>query len=402
MDNRKNRLHEFSNANSPIDMEFNIKNRVLHHYDTAKQIMGVIYSSRKYKNIDLPLPKMAFIYPTYRCSLQCKNCMYREHVMESTKTGNLDMNLDLFKHIMEDLSNIGVSHVELCGGGEPLEHKEINELINVVGFFRKVKKMDFGLLTNGQNISRLEPNIIKSALESFAYIRLSFSERAFQDQKIREEYLSNLTMLLEYKKENKNFKARIGSKLLLTHENKYSLMKITEELINMGVEHLKIKSIRSPEDEPTHEDVMELKEQLNVYKYSEPVKEALKIDLRKTEFPNEFKCWINPLSTTIDPYGKIYICYNFHNDPDNMLIGNYNKNNSLSDFWGKGQHLKNIRKINVERVCKADNACNCRFVEYQKIIEQRIVEEKHLNPSYGSVDNENNFPKKLKRLDNFL
>jgi radical SAM protein with 4Fe4S-binding SPASM domain len=375
-------------------MEFNIKNRVLHHYDIAKRIMGVVSSSKKYKNTDLPLPKMAFIYPSYRCSLHCKNCMYIDHVMDYTKTGNLDMDLDLFKHILEDLSKMGVSNVELCGGGEPLEHKEINELIKVVGYFRKVKKMDFGLITNGQNISKLEPKIIKSALESFAYIRLSFSERTFQDQKLRVEYLSNLTMLLEYKKENKKYKARIGSKLLLTHENKYQLLEIIEELINMGVEHLKIKSIRSPLDEPTYEDVMEVEEQLNIYKYSKPVKEALKVDLRKTEFPNGFKCWINPLSTTIDPYGKIYICYNFHNDPDNMLIGKYNENNSLSDFWGKSEHLRKIRNINVNNVCKADTACNCRFVQYQKIIENRF------NNKVMYIENDNS--KDLKRLDYFL
>jgi MoaA/NifB/PqqE/SkfB family radical SAM enzyme len=280
-----------------------------------------------------------------------------------------------------------------------LEHHEIDKIIEIVNYFHRVNKMDFGILTNGQNITKLNPNTIKIALQCFAYIRLSFSEMAFENPKLRDEYLNNLSILLDYKKENKKFKAIIGSKILLTRSNKFELLEIVDELIEMGVEHLKVKSIRSQEDEPSHAEVMEFEEMLNSYQKSGHT-EVLKVDLRKTEFPDDFNCWINPIITTIDPQGRIYICYNFHNDQNKMMIGEYNENNSLSDFWGTPCHLDKIRAININRVCKADSACNCRFVDYQKMIEENTG--KYLNSKSAFKKEKDKYSSNSDGLNHFL
>ena len=205
---------------------------------------------------------MAYIYPTYQCSLHCKNCIYKDHI-NCEKNGSLDLDLDLFKNILTDLSDLGVMNIELCGGGEPLEHSHIKEIIELVSEFRRNKRMDFGILTNGQNISQLDEKTIKLILECFAYIRLSFSEQASTDAKLRDEYFNNIVQLLEYKKKNKKFKAIIGSKLLLTSKNKDELLETVFKLLDLGAEHIKVKSIRSPEDEPSFEDLILVEEELH-------------------------------------------------------------------------------------------------------------------------------------------
>lgn len=357
--------------------------RVLQYYEDAKRIKKVLSSYYPVKTSDIPYPKMAYIYPTYQCSLNCKNCMYKDHITKCMKNDSLDMDLDLFRHILGDLSSLGVMNAELCGGGEPLEHSHINELIEVISEFRKNKGMDFGILTNGQNISQLDENTVKMILKCSAYIRLSYSERSNTDKRLRKEYFHNLTKLLEYKNENNKLKSKIGSKLLLTSKNKDELLKTVSELFELGVEHIRVKSIRSSDDEPSIKDIIEFGKELDLLK-SEKQTKVLHVDLGRTFFPEGFKCWINPLSTTIDPYGGIYICFNFHNDPENMMIGKYTKTNSLDDFWSENAHIDKIRKINTNKVCKSSKSCNCRFVDYQAMIEDiinggndlKIVEDK--------------------------
>lgn len=290
--------------------------------------------------------------------------------------------------------------MEFCGGGEPLEHSSIDKLIELASEFRRNKRMDFGLLTNGQNISGLDESTVEIILESFAYIRLSYSERASADKKLREEYLCNLAKLIGYKNENNKLKATIGSKLLLTSKNKDQLLKTVFELLKLGVEHLKVKSIRSRDDEPSPEDLIQVEEELGSFKSEKTVKNVLKVDLGRTVFLHGFKCWINPLSVTIDPYGGIYICFNFHNDPENMMIGKYNENNSLSDFWGKSKHIEKILNINTKKVCKADNSCNCRYADYQKMMEE--IFWKGLSTKYGEVNNESKSAIESKRIQKFL
>ncbi|EKQ55826.1 MAG: putative Fe-S oxidoreductase [Methanobacterium sp. Maddingley MBC34] len=398
----ENRFYKWADHEKGVIKGHEMNKRVLPYYDDAWRIINALTYPQAKNNI--PYPKMAYIYPTYQCSLYCKNCIYKDHIKESQKNDTLDMDLELFKTILADLSSLGVMNVELCGGGEPLEHSNINELIEVVLEFRRNKGMNFGILTNGQNISRLDENTVKLLLECFAYIRLSFSEKASYNRRVREEYFNNLTQLLEYKKKNKKknnkLMAIVGSKLLLTSKNKDELMETVSELLDLGVEHLKVKSIRSQEDEPSFEDLIEVGEELRSLKSEKSANDILQVDLGKTVYPEGFKCWINPLSVTIDPYGGIYICYNFHNDPENMMIGKYNRKNSLADFWGKIEHVEKIRNINTKLVCESDTSCNCRYADYQKTMEELFRERKSSKSKDAS--GENNISPESKRINKFL
>lgn len=394
----ENRFYRWADHEKAVIKGNEMNKRVLPYYDDAWNIINAITYAQSKNTI--PYPKMAYIYPTYQCSLHCKNCMYKDHLKECEKIKSLDMDLELFKTILADLSSLGVMNVELCGGGEPLEHGNINEIIEVVSEFRRNNRMDFGILTNGQNISKLDEKTLKIILECFAYIRLSFSEQASKNIRLMEEYFNNLCRLLEYKKNNKKLKAIIGSKLLLTSKNKDELLETVFELLDLGVEHLKVKSIRSHEDEPSFEDLIEVGEELRSLKSEKSANDILQVDLGRTVYPERFKCWINPLSVTIDPYGGIYICYNFHNDPENMMIGKYNKNYSLSDFWGKNDHVEKIRNINTKLVCESDTSCNCRYADYQKMMEEQFRERK--SSKSKNTTGENNISSESKRINKFL
>lgn len=81
-----------------------------------------------------------------------------------------------------------------------------------------------------------------------------------------------------------------------------------------------------------------------------------------------------------------------------MIIGKYSKNNSLSDFWGKIEHIEKIRNINTKWVCESDTSCNCRYADYQKSLEQILLESKFLQ----SKNNKNSFSSRSKRISKFL
>lgn len=354
-----------------------INKRFIQYYNDIKTIRNCIGQSNEgnKSNIILPLPKMAFVYPTYKCSLGCPGCMYGSYRKKYSEKGiNLDIDVDQFKHILEDLSDLGVNHIEISGGGEPLEHENIDRLIDIIADIRKKKNyIKFGLLTNGLNLIDLETNTLDSIAQNFTYIRLSYPVTQ-NDTITKMKYLNNLCHFYKkyiYNQEPTNDNSiRLGAKILLTKENKSKILDLIKEVYDMGANHVRIKSIRIANDELSEDEIFRIEDELCAYKFTNPKKEDLQIDIRKTDFPNNFHCWINPLCTTIDPFGRIFICYNFHNDDINMEIGKYSNNASLTDFWGKNDHIEKIKAINVNRICKSSNACNCRFVNYQNDIEE--------------------------------
>ena len=105
---------------------------------------------------------------------------------------------------------------------------------------------------------------------------------------------------------NQPQKIRVGAKILLTKENASKILELIKEVYGLGVNHVKIKSVRRAKYELSEDEIFKIEDELYAYKFAYPQKEDLQIDIRKTDFPEGFRCWINPLCTTIDSFGRIF------------------------------------------------------------------------------------------------
>jgi len=85
------------------------------------------------------LPIHVQYIPTNKCNLNCGICSY------SDRDKNLEISLEQSKKIFETLSYLGTKAMTITGGGEPLKHPHINEMIDSL----EKKDIKVGLVTNG-------------------------------------------------------------------------------------------------------------------------------------------------------------------------------------------------------------------------------------------------------------
>jgi len=76
------------------------------------------------KLLTLKGPRIIFIEPTNYCNYKCTICP-----ITSMKRKKGFMNLDLFKKIVDEASNIGIKRINLQMYGEPLLHPKLLEMI---------------------------------------------------------------------------------------------------------------------------------------------------------------------------------------------------------------------------------------------------------------------------------
>lgn len=107
-------------------------------------------------------PIHAVLIPTNRCNLKCSfcNCANR-NVFE-------EMDLDTAYHVIDAMTKLGIKVMTLSGGGEPLLHPDIIQIIQYI----KSRGIEIGLVTNGTNIQILE-ELPENAIE---WCRISFGD----------------------------------------------------------------------------------------------------------------------------------------------------------------------------------------------------------------------------------
>lgn len=322
-----------------IDTQMYLFGRVSQYYKTSENLKKLICSNRTPQKT-LPFPKMAILYLTYSCSAKCPNCMYKELRKEIEKNGQeMAMNKDLFKHIIKDLGQFGIYNIELSGGGDPLEHEDFTDFLSEI---LKHEKLKFGILTNGLKISTFDDDIVLKMIRAFKYVRLSYPEFATSEHNpgTKKQFYKSLTRLITLREKENGCKTRIGVKVLVTRENQKRIINIIREIYKFKIDHVKVKSVRS-EDNFSEQELLEIEERLYEFKFNNMKKYSdFQIDIRKTEFPpkvfrdgstqspeKRFICWINPLITVIDPHGRVFICYNYHKNINEMVVGRYKKEN---------------------------------------------------------------------------
>ena len=150
------------------------------------------------KNGDMPVPRMAIIYPSAKCNQNCGYCFYKKynngHVLE----------YDKHVQILNELWVLGTKSVEWCGLGDPLlmaHPAEVFESAKNIGF-------RFGMLTNGLLFNG---TVMEKFIDYGTYIRISLDtvNRELYE-KIRGSdtlhiVLDNIKKALEYKKKKNSY-----------------------------------------------------------------------------------------------------------------------------------------------------------------------------------------------------
>lgn len=93
---------------------------------------------------ELVFPRMVVLSVTYRCNSKCPSCPYVQSKIRQSYKDTPFMSAEIFKKIADECGKYH-SVIRLTGGGEPLLHPQMVELIE----YAKNKGAKIGLITNG-------------------------------------------------------------------------------------------------------------------------------------------------------------------------------------------------------------------------------------------------------------
>lgn len=333
-----------------------LQTRIISHYQAAEKIL----------NGGMPSPRTAILYPTYICNQACPGCEYQD---DNNNINALMSKSQLFNSI-DQLVSLGIKGLEFCGGGEPTLHPDFNEAILRL----RKKNISIGLLTNG---TKLNGKLAETIVKELSYVRISLdssNEKIFNlvkrpksDSAGFDMVISNIKQLVILR-EQYNTGLTISVKYLISKENLSGIDKAVELAAGLGVDSIQFKSLR-----------------IFSNAISEVQGEAVerKIERLRKQYPSlaiiggvkklnvTMKCWMSPVQIMVDALGDVFICCYYRHRKNKHSFGNlFTK--PLKDIWYSKEHKKAIDGIKIPEC----NVLDCRFANYNKIMQEMMVENK--------------------------
>jgi len=272
----------------------------------------------------IPLPEVVELFLTNYCSFACPHCRCIRHHGNDSQF----MNFDNLTALLDELNEKDIKSIELGGGGEPLEHPMIAEILHL--FIKQ--KFRIGLITNGYILTK-QSNLIEPLVNCADWIRFSLdgiSDDVFQKVHGKRDlsYLQlreQIENLVNAVKPKTGFiqKTKIGIKLIAQRPNQHQLVAAVDEALNLGVDYIQFKWLEQhPQSIPLDERPA-IQEALQI-KLAEISGENLNVDilLGYGGQPQQGRCLMNVLHPLIDWDGTIYMCAFFHHRKEDHAIGN--------------------------------------------------------------------------------
>ena len=341
-------------------------------------------------------------HPTNLCDHACPACTFSisERDKDKKKTS---FDISLLDTLIGDLKELDVRGIDISGGGEPLLHENIDQIIKKFSAVFNV-----GLVTNGQNLNNsnqaFSENIRKTILENCTWCRISVdagSQEVYERMhgkrpNIQFSKIVDNVKLIADEKLKTNSKITLGVSFLLTPENFLDLIKsicIFREI--KGIDYFQIKPIVIPPAERItlsnmifwDKRIFDAVSTAQAYE-----KRTFKIFTLSYKFADMLlnesiglpfqKCWGHPFYPTISADGSLLVCCFFLNalleDRNSGVYGKIDFSNTFKKIWDSKERFDIGDKINVT-LCPS----NCKLSETNKVLEnfheQQILHENFIN-----------------------
>jgi MoaA/NifB/PqqE/SkfB family radical SAM enzyme len=332
-----------------------LQNRILTHYPAAVKI----------RNREMPAPRTAIVYPTYICNQDCTWCEYRAENSEHHSI----MKTEDFAQLMKDLADLGVRGVEFCGGGEPTLHPHLPEALRELAR----RNISVGILTNG---TKLYGELAELLVDHASYVRIGFDgateetvhkvKRPRSPEARFDAVCRNFKNMVALRNE-RGTKCRISVKVVLDQENVHETEACVQLAIELGADSIQFKAARLVDTELTPEQGLEVDE---VIRHCQREYAGRVVVIGGTEKIDAVRqCWLTPLQLVVDAIGDVFLCCYYRHRKDKHTIGNCFES-SLHDMWYSEEHWDKIGGIEP----KECNNLDCRFVKYNDIMDELIVD----------------------------
>jgi len=329
------------------------KLKIISHSDKIIQLL----------NGKIPPPVRIVLEPTNLCNHNCTFCFYSNFRSDN----KVYLSKEKLFELAEDFKKLGVKSVSLVGGGEPMLHPAIYDLIH--WFYEN--NILISITTNGSTFRESEFDTI---VRASTYIRVSLNAASAETHNLvnapkssQFERIINNINKLRIHRDKINANMLIGIKNAIFDKNIHEL----EEMVTLG-EKLKVDYImfaavvgKSPSSkqiiEDAREKIEELKTNTRVLLFHSFYKKPQKTP----------KCISNPLIGTVSANGDMYLCGFMDHSDGRFRIGNVNQSRFI-DLWGSEKHYKVYRSQDPDYCARY----TCKMKEYDNIIRDVFIKDK--------------------------
>ena len=337
---------------------------------TAANLILVSDKVRQVVAGQIPLPEVVELFLTNYCNFACPFCRCAKYHGDTRQF----MDFDTLARLLEELVGQGVRRIELGGGGEPLEHPMIRQVLER---FRE-QGFRFGLITNGWRLTEF-PELVDSIIECADWVR--FSLDGLTDDVYRvvhgrpniayQPLRAAIAELVRRARarDGVGWAPKVGIKLILQRPNRHQLLAAVDEALDLGVNYLQFKWLENhpwsipPEERPGLSEALHARlQQLR--------DGSLIVDVLPGYEAREVRerCIMSVLHPLIDWDGTIYFCAFFHHRKETHSIGNITTQRFF-DCWNSEYHRDRRRLVDP-----AQCVANCPMLRYNPIM-KFIVEE---------------------------
>lgn len=130
---------------------------------------------------------------TERCSMGCSHCM------NSAKADGMDMPLDIFRDAIQFLKENSIGQFLVLTGGEPTEHKQFWEMMQLLKEMGKGYFLNVTITTNGENILKEKSRYVEfqKSCEFPVCFQISADKRFYPRRiNVKDSLFKNLAFVL--------------------------------------------------------------------------------------------------------------------------------------------------------------------------------------------------------------
>jgi radical SAM protein with 4Fe4S-binding SPASM domain len=341
----------------------------MHGFDaTAINPLTVYSKVHDVLNGKIPNPTVVEFFITNFCSFKCPHC----RCAKMHESNDSYISLELIKRALDKIAGINCKIIEFGGGGEPLEHPYIIEILHML----HERNMRCGIITNGYNlIDNIE--LVNSILPVADWVRISLDavtensyklvhgKKELSYQKLKKTLYDFSTRAA--KNGDIALRTRLGIKLIIQKYNQFDIEQSFHESIEMGADYLQFKWLE------THAFSIPNEERYTIIDLFHKIKDkygntGIPFDVLSgysgdTPNSSESPCLLSVLYPVIDWDGKIYICAFFHHRKNNHCLGDLAEE-SFVEIWNSNKHREKIEEIQTHQCVP-----NCPIKRYEPVVE---------------------------------
>lgn len=206
-------------------------------------------------------PHTVHIDVTSQCNTKCTFCGYHtplitEKPWAENGWDKLHLDYELFTHLIDDLEKIHTKEdILLTGGGEPLMHPRILDMIQYI----KDRQMHIILFTNGMLLKKdTSHKLIDMGLDKIYWSIHAASSPTWvvqhpgSNEKTFPTVIENMRELIRYRKEKKSKGPKIVYVNVLSAVNVHEVMDMVDLAVDLGVDEVRFQVMHYGNEQTNH------------------------------------------------------------------------------------------------------------------------------------------------------